>query len=329
VNTIQPEQEKLQTDSTLPKKKRVPLAYDAPPCQLEDREFRILRKIVQDNTGIFLRDGRQQMLAARLFKRLRHLGIPCFKEYCTYLDTLVDKKSELTELVNAVTTNKTSFFRENHHFDYLARTIFEEKRQAALRGEKRELRIWCAASSTGEEPYSIAITLFDAISGITQVKKPETIQHMPSLQSWSVEIDASDIDTTVLATAKRGIYRLADMNEVSQDRMKRYFLRGKDEMEGYAKIKPQVSKLIHYQRINLIDRTWPIKEGLDAIFFRNALIYFQKETQEMILRRMAALLRPRGYLILGNSEHIPWLQDLVEPLQKTMYRLREGVNEKH
>jgi chemotaxis protein methyltransferase CheR len=139
---------------------------------------------------------------------------------------------------------------------------------------------------------------------------------------WRIEVEASDIDTHVLETAQRAIYPMANLTDISRPLMERYFLRGKDDRQGYVKVKPEVARLVHYQRINLMDAQWPLEGRFDAIFFRNALIYFKQDTQDVFLRKMVRYLNPRGYLFLGNSEHIPWLHEILEPLQQTMYRLR-------
>jgi len=270
-----------------------------------DREFRTFRELVHEHTGIWLRDGKQTMLASRLSKPVRRLGLPGFEAYYAFLRTCPRNSPEFVEFINCVTTNKTSFFRENHHFDFLRNTLVPEVKAAALRNGPRRTRIWSAASSTGEEVYSIAITLLEAL---------------PS--AWTIEVVGSDIDTGVLATAERAIYPANSLSSVDRALHRRYFLRGKDEMKGQVKVKPEVTRLVDLRRINLMDRQWPIEGPLDAIFFRNALIYFQQDVQDVFLRRMARLLKPGGYLFLGNSEHIPWLRDVLEPLNQTVYRLR-------
>jgi chemotaxis protein methyltransferase CheR len=284
------------------------------------REFAQFRALVHMHTGIWLRDGKQIMLASRLSRRLRHHGLTDFAEYLTLVQQVQDNGEELRELINCVTTNKTSFFRENHHFQFLANTIVPAIKSANLRSGPRTIRIWSAASSTGEEAYSIAITLLEAIEGGGATHR---IAH-PSFSSagWRIAIEASDIDTKVLATAQRAVYSADALTTVAPPLRKKYFLRGKDDMIGQVMVKPEVRRLAHFQRINLMDNYWPVEGPFDVIFFRNALIYFNQDTQEVFLRKMASLLRPRGYLFLGSAEHIPWLHDILEPLNQTMYRLR-------
>jgi chemotaxis protein methyltransferase CheR len=287
------------------------LESDATLHSLTERDFQLFRNLIHKNTGIWLRDGKQVMLASRLSRRLRHYGLASFSEYYQLIQTSAHS-GEISELINAVTTNKTSFFREPHHFEFLRKTVVPEVLQSS-RNSSRAISVWSAACSTGEEPYSIAITLLEALRNL----RPEA-----AAAEGVLEVIATDIDTKVLATARGGIYELAALQSIAPDLQKRYFLRGKDGMRGSIKVKEEVCNLVEFSRLNLMDASWPVKGPFDAIFFRNALIYFQQETQDTFLRRMARLLRPRGYLFLGHSEHIPWLHNLLEPLNKTTYRLR-------
>jgi chemotaxis protein methyltransferase CheR len=298
------------------------------------REFKLFRTMVHERTGIWLRDGKQIMLASRLSRRLRHHGLTNFAEYYSYVQKVQDSGEEIRELINCVTTNKTSFFRERHHFDFLAGTVVPELKSAAQRGGARSVRVWSAASSTGEEAYSVAITLLEALCPNSLPASPLSQRNATaraglgactfSPGSWRIEIVASDIDTKVLDTARRAIYSADSLASVAQPLQKKYFLRGTDDMQGRVKLKPDVARLAQFKRINLMDAQWPLDGLFDVIFFRNALIYFNQETQDIFLRKMVRHLKPRGYLFLGNSEHIPWLHDILEPLNKTMYRLRDA-----
>jgi chemotaxis protein methyltransferase CheR len=301
---------------------------------MAQREFKLFRAMVHERTGIWLRDGKQIMLASRLSRRLRHHGLTNFAEYYSYVQKVQDNGEEIRELINCVTTNKTSFFRERHHFDFLAGTVVPELQSAALRGGARSVRVWSAASSTGEEAYSVAITLLEALYPNSLPASPLSQRNATaraglgacafSPGSWRIEIVASDIDTKVLDTARRAIYSADSLTSVAQPLQKKYFLRGTDDMQGKVKLKPDVARLAQFKRINLMDAQWPLDGLFDVIFFRNALIYFNQETQDVFLRKMVRHLKPRGYLFLGNSEHIPWLHDILEPLNKTMYRLRDA-----
>lgn len=308
-------------------------APDNSVLHMEMREFKLFRTLIHERTGIWLRDGKQVMLASRLSRRLRRHSLNNFADYYAYVQGTPDNDSEIRELINCVTTNKTSFFRERHHFDFLAKTVVPQSRSASQPGTSRNMRVWSAASSTGEEAYSIAMTLLEALqpaqssmgaprlqSASTQIARPG---QFVAPGSWRIEIVASDIDTAVLEKATRAVYREDSLATVDASLKKKYFLCGKDDMQGYVKVKPEVTRLVQFKRINLMDARWPLEGLFDVIFFRNALIYFNQDTQDLFLRKMARYLKPGGYLFLGNSEHIPWLQDIFAPLNQTMYRLRK------
>ena len=293
------------------------------------REFKLFRTLVHERTGIWLRDGKQVMLASRLSRRLRLHGLSDFAEYYDYVLRTPDNGEEIRELINCVTTNKTSFFRERHHFDFLANTVVPQIRSAARPGTQKVIRVWSAASSTGEEAYSIAITLLEVLQNSKNtplaqntLQRPRLSGSISSPDAWKIEVVASDIDTKVLETATRAVYREDSLTTIDTPLQRKYFLRGTDDMAGYVKVKPDVSRLVQFKRINLMDAQWPLDGLFDVIFFRNALIYFNQETQNVFLRKMARCLKPNGYLFLGNSEHIPWLHEILAPLNQTMYRLR-------
>jgi chemotaxis protein methyltransferase CheR len=269
-------------------------------------DFKMFRALIQQKTGICLRDGKEVMLSSRLSRRLREHAMTSFSEYYGYVSKLRNDDDEVRELINCVTTNKTSFFREDHHFKFLAATLVPELQRAVLKGASKTIRIWSAACSTGEEPYSIVITLLEALGA--------------QAASWRIEVVASDIDTMVLDTAARGIYDIKGLESMDLALQRRYFLRGNGELFGQVKIKPEVASHVVFKQINLMDHAWPVEGGLDAIFFRNALIYFNQETQSVFLRRMVRLLKPGKYLLLGHSEHVPWLHDVVVPLNQTVYQ---------
>ena len=287
-------------------------------------EFRLFRDMIHRHTGIWLRDNKQVMLASRLARRLREHSIGSFADYYDFVEACNDGGVELGELINCVTTNKTSFFRERHHFEFLSEKVMEEiaRRPQTSRTSQdsgaatgKTLRIWSAACSTGEEPYSIAITLLDKLS-----RFPAGLQ-----SGWDLRVVGSDIDTKVLAAATRGVYSSDVLNDIDPELRCRYFLRGKENMNGYVRVKREVLDLVVFQRINLMDSSWPLSGTFDVVFFRNALIYFKQETQDLFLRRIVRHIKPGGYLFLGHSEHIPWLQGILEPLRNTIYRVRGSV----
>jgi len=297
------------------------------------REFKLFRSLVHERTGIWLRDGKQVMLASRLSRRLRHHGLTNFAEYYELVRKAPIDEEEIRQLINCVTTNKTSFFREPHHFQFLSQAVVPQVQSAAARGAAKSIKVWSAACSTGEEPYSIAITLLEALQmaqgGRTVVRsqsapKRATLPGGAAPGAWKIEVVASDIDTAVLDTARRAVYRDESLTMVDSPLQSKYFLRGKDDMQGFVKVKPDVVRLVQFKNINLMDARWPLDGLFDVIFFRNALIYFTQETQDVFLRKMARYLRPNGYLFLGNSEHIPWLREIFTPLTQTMYQLRSS-----
>jgi chemotaxis protein methyltransferase CheR len=293
---------------------------------MDIREFKGFRALIHRETGIWLQDGKQVMLASRLSKRLRHHGMSDFADYAAYVEKLHDGGRELSEIINCVTTNKTSFFREMHHFDFLAKTLVPQAEAGALQGRPRSIRIWSAACSTGEEPYSIAMSVLEALkTGRAPASLPTGLgQPLSSPGGWQIEVVASDIDTTVLATAAQGIYGEEFLQDIPSAMQNKYFLRGKEDMDGRVRVKKELSQLVKFRRINLMDSQWAVDGLFDAIFFRNALIYFNRETQEIFLRKMLRYLKPGAYLILGHSEHVPWLNDAVEAIGHTIHQSRIG-----
>lgn len=270
------------------------------PSILPEREFHFtqkdfdqVRELIYQHAGITLAPAKRDMVYSRLARRLRALKINTFAEYLAYLQT--DDGQEWETFINSLTTNLTSFFRENHHFEILAEDLATRKH--------RPLRIWCSAASTGEEPYSLAITACEVFDSLTP----------------PVHILASDIDTHVLAIAQKGIYPLERVQRLDPIRLKRFFLKGTGAQAGYARVRPELQKLIQFMRINLLDAHWPIKEGLDAIFCRNVMIYFDKPTQYQILKKFRPLLRDDGLLFAGHSESFMHAADLFRSLGRTVY----------
>ncbi|MCL2344624.1 MAG: hypothetical protein FWC58_02065 [Desulfobulbus sp.] len=259
-------------------------------------DFERVRKLIYQHAGITLSPTKQDMVYSRLARRLRATGCRSFTEY---LDALEKRGSdEWEEFVNSLTTNLTSFFREPHHFP-----IFAEHLQKL--GTQRPIRVWCSAASTGEEPYSIAITAAETFGS--------NLSH--------VSIIASDLDTNVLETAKKGVYPLERVEKLSPDRLRRFFTRGAGAQEGYVTVRPELKALITFQRINLLDSIYAVKGPLDVIFCRNVMIYFDKPTQYKILARFVPLMQPDGLMFAGHSESFMHAADLFRSLGKTVYAL--------
>ncbi|MBI3366909.1 MAG: chemotaxis protein CheR [Burkholderiales bacterium] len=258
-------------------------------------DFDKVRALIHQRAGISLHAGKQAMVYSRLSRRLRDTGHRSFGEYLQWLQSAAGSAgdAEWQEFVNALTTNLTSFFREDHHFHALLTDL------RALAG--KPLRIWCSAASTGEEPYSIAMTAQEALGTTSQLK-----------------IVASDIDTNVLATAQRGVYG-ADARGLSPERLQRHFLRGKGDNAGFIRVKPELARAIEFRPLNLMGRDWALGEPFDVIFCRNVMIYFDAPTQRAVLQRMHGVLKPKGLLYVGHSENFTDARDLFKLRGKTIY----------
>lgn len=262
-------------------------------------DFERVRKLIYQHAGISLSPVKQDMVYSRLARRLRATGARSFSEYLDSLER--DGGDEWERFVNSLTTNLTSFFREAHHFPILA----EHLRKVS---PKQSIRIWCSASSTGEEPYSIAMTVLETLG-------------IPGKGGATVSIIASDLDTNVLEVAKKGVYPVDRVSKLSPDRLKRFFLKGTGSQDGLVAVRPEVRQLVEFKRINLLDSAYSIKGGLDVIFCRNVMIYFDKPTQYKILQKFHPLLNTDGLLFAGHSESFLHASDLFRSLGKTVYSL--------
>jgi chemotaxis protein methyltransferase CheR len=274
----------------------------------EEREFLFTRddfvrikSLIYRHAGISLSDAKTDMVYSRIGRRLRALDILSFKQY---LDTLEKNNNadEWQAFTNALTTNLTSFFREEHHFPILA----EHLTKLAARKLAKPIRIWCSAASTGEEPYSIAITACEAFNTL----KPP------------VEIIATDIDTNVLATAAAGVYPLDRIKKMDDARVRKFFERGTGKHDGLVRMKKAVRELIHFHQLNLLDTQWPFNDGFDVIFCRNVMIYFDKPTQGKIIDKFVTLMHEDSLLLAGHSENFLYVSDHLQLLGKTVYKLK-------
>jgi chemotaxis protein methyltransferase CheR len=256
-------------------------------------DFERVRVLIYKHAGISLAPIKQDMVYSRLARRLRALGYSTFEQYLKHLESNDEKEWET--FVNSLTTNLTSFFREAHHFEILIRHLRELK--------QRPVRIWCSAASTGEEPYTLAMTACEAFDTLTP----------------PVAIVASDIDTNVLATADKGVYPLDRVEKLSEERLRRFFLKGSGAQAGYVRVRPELRKLLSFTRINLLDARLPLQGPFDVMFCRNVMIYFDKPTQYAILKKFVPLLREDGLLFAGHSESFLHAADLFHPLGRTVY----------
>jgi len=263
------------------------------------RDFERVRALIHQRAGISLADSKQEMVYSRLARRLRATGIQSF---ATYLDDLEAGRMEREweSFTNALTTNLTSFFREAHHFPLLLEHLV-----AVRRKDTRPLTIWCSAASTGEEPYSIAMTACEAFNTLTP----------------PVHIVATDIDTNVLSTASNGVYPMERLDKMSPERLRRFFLKGKGAHEGMARVRPELRNLVTFKQLNLLADGWPLEGQFDAIFCRNVMIYFDKPTQRKILGRFVPLMKPHALLFAGHSENFLYVSDSLRLRGKTVYEL--------
>ena len=269
---------------------------------LSDSAFKRIQSLIYDLAGIALADSKHVMVESRLGKRLRALGLPSYRAYLELLER-PDQRDELTRFVNALTTNKTDFFREPHHFEFLRDTAFPEIVRRA--GSHRRLRIWCAAASTGEEPYTIAMTVREFFGGDDR---------------WDIRILASDIDTDVLTTASAGVYSRDRFEGVEPALIRKYFAPEPDSNDRSLRVKPVLRELITYRQLNLNTAGWPIRTQFDIIFCRNVMIYFDTDSQKKIVAQFAKFLKPESWLLIGHSESLFGISDCFESIGATVYR---------
>ena len=258
-------------------------------------DFERVRALIYQRAGISLADSKQEMVYSRLARRLRATGIVSFATYLAELEA-GRLGEEWESFTNALTTNLTSFFREAHHFPLLA----EHLKTAA-----QPITIWCSASSTGEEPYSIAMTACEAFNTLTP----------------PVQIVATDIDTNVLATGEHGVYGIERLEKMSPERQRRFFLRGKGAQEGMVRVRPELRQLVTFRPLNLLSDKWPLTGQFDVIFCRNVMIYFDKATQRKILARFVPLMKSDALLFAGHSENFLYVSESLKLRGKTVYEL--------
>lgn len=269
---------------------------------LED--FEQVSRLIYEHAGISLKPSKQDMVYSRLARRLRVTGVDSFRDYLALLES--NDTVEWEAFVNSLTTNLTSFFREPHHFPLLAEHV---KKQNG----RHPICLWCSAASTGEEPYSMAMTMVDAFGSFTP----------------PVSIVATDLDTNVLAKAEAGVYPIERIEKLSADLVKRFFLRGAGAQSGFVKVRPELQAMITFRQVNLLGDNWPIRGPLDAIFCRNVMIYFDKETQLKLLRRFVPLLQPDGLVFAGHSESFYNATHLFRLRGKTVYELAKPHTHGH
>jgi chemotaxis protein methyltransferase CheR len=270
---------------------------------LSARDYARLCDLIYAEAGISLNAEKKTMLEARIKRRLKALNIETYVKYCEYLFTPVGLKDEILHLIDVVTTNKTDFFREPRHFDYLTAKALPDLAERARSG--KPLLVWSAGCSTGEEPYTLAIVLSEYAAA------------HPGLR---FRIMATDISTTVLEKADRGVYTNAVVAPVPAALKRKYFLRSRNATSDLVRVVPELRKLIEFRRLNFMDADYGMTEKADAIFCRNVIIYFDRPTQERILGRLAENLVHQGYMFVGHSETLHDMHLPLIPVAPALYR---------
>lgn len=258
-----------------------------------DGDFDRVQTLIYQRAGISLHDGKHAMVYSRLSRRLRETGHQSFREYLGWLEN--HDGPEWQEFVNALTTNLTSFFREQHHFEILSEHLKSKPAGTPW-------RVWCSAASTGEEPYSIIVTALESLGATANFR-----------------LTASDIDSKVLATAAQGVYRVEGLKGMSADRIQRFFMRGKGANDGMARVKSELRQIVDFISVNLIKDDWPFREPFDVVFCRNVMIYFDAPTQRKVLERIHRVMKPGGLLFVGHAENFSESRDLFSLRGKTVY----------
>ena len=278
-------------------------AFGLPPV-LKDREFKRFSSVIYDEVGIKMPPAKKTLLEARLQKRLKALGIGTFEEYADYFFSASGRQNELVHLIDVVTTNKTDFFREPAHFDFLVKKAIPQLIQERNSGFGSPLKVWSAGCSTGEEPYTLAMVL------------SEYAAHNPGFRS---SILASDICTEVLAKSRNAIYAEERTDPIPLNLKKKYLLKSRDKAKGLVRIVPGLRSMIKFMRLNFME-DFPLTEQMDIIFCRNVIIYFDKQTQSHLMMRFWKQLAPGGFLFLGHSETLNGINVPLTPIISTVYR---------
>ena len=276
--------------------KRVEADFSGREFPMTDRNFAAIKKIAYEITGINLSDHKKNMIYGRLARRLRKLNLGSFDDYCRLIEN--EHSAEMPEFINSITTNLTSFFRENHHFDYLKNDVLPSLMRRNQ--SSKRIRIWSAGCSTGEEPYSIAMV----------------VKSIPALSNWDVKILATDLDSNVVATAAEGVYGIERVENI--DPLYNRFLLT-DKQQEKVKVKENVASLITFKQLNLL-KEWPMKGPFDVIFCRNVVIYFDAATQRTLFERYWNILGPSTHLFIGHSESLHNVSTKFTSLGKTIYK---------
>lgn len=263
-----------------------------------DQDFQRIRKLIYDRAGITLSDTKKNMVYSRVGRRLRATKLSSFREYLELLET--NHGEEWEAFVNSLTTNLTAFFREAHHFPLLAEHINKVR-------HRKPIDLWCSAASTGEEPYTMAMTMADLYGSLTP----------------PVRILATDLDTAVLKKAQAGVYPIERVEKLSPELLKRFFLKGSGSNAGFVQVRKELRDMITFRQLNLLDAKWPIHGPFEAIFCRNVMIYFDKSTQYAILKKFIPVMHSDALIFAGHSESFQHAADLIKLKGKTIYEIAD------
>lgn len=274
---------------------------------ISDKDYEFIRKFVYEHSRINLGPDKKELVSARLAKRLRAIGLNSYTEYCHHLQS-ADGEAEVTNLVDSISTNHTYFFREIKHFEFLNDVVLPNWLQNNLRKGESNFNIWSAASSSGEEPYSLGILL------------QEVLQHHPSA-SWT--LDGTDISTRMLDLARRGIFETDRLRDVKPEWLRRYFQKGVGQWDGHYRAKEAIRNRLTFHHVNLLQEHYPFNKHFHVIFCRNVMIYFDRPTQEQLVAKLTSHLHPKGYLIVGHSESLMGIKHSLDSVRPSIYRRRD------
>ncbi|KAF0217440.1 MAG: chemotaxis protein methyltransferase [Geobacteraceae bacterium] len=274
-------------------------------ANLSNEDFSRLSQFIYKQCGIKMPIAKKTMLEARLQKRLRSMGMRSFRDYCDYLFSPQGIEQELVQMIDLVTTNKTDFFREPDHFDYLQQRVLPEWVQKYGGGINRKLMIWSAGCSTGEEPYTLSMVLSEFAE---------------SCPGFKFQILATDISTRVLEKARTAIYEEERVESVPMPMKRKYLLRSRDKASGLVRIAPELREKVQFRRLNFMDSDFGMREPIDIIFCRNVIIYFDRPTQERLLNHFYNHMTPGGYIFMGHSETLNGLDVPLVTVHPTIYR---------
>ena len=291
--------------SSVPEAREEPESrWELPEVTVTPALFARFQHLIYHQTGIWLSESKTALLCGRLARRLRALHFKSLREYYG-LVSQPEQHEERVRMIDAITTNETRFFREPKHFEYLIGTLFPLWRKLAGQGlRSKKVRVWSAGCSTGEEPYSLAMVL---------------AENLPACEGWDVRILATDISTRVLAIAQEGIYRIAGSVDIPRDLLQRFMLKGHSEYEGKMKVVREIRDMVEFQRLNLGDGVYPVKETFDAIFCRNVLIYFDATSKTRVVDKLARHLASQGLLFIGHAENLHSITQGLKSVAPTVY----------